>query len=66
MTPLTPEELELSQTMHTLHVLTARYGPRLTGSANFEDAANWVVKQMTEWGFKNAHLEPWDFGIRGG
>src|SRR5215472_4723538 len=59
------EELEHSQIMHTLHVLTDRYGPRLTGSPNFEDAANWVVKQMTEWGFKNAHLEPWDFGHPG-
>ena len=59
------EELEHSQAMHTLHVLTDRYGPRLTGSPNFEDAANWVVKQMTEWGFKNAHLEPWDFGHPG-
>ncbi|MGA7235022.1 MAG: M20/M25/M40 family metallo-hydrolase [Bryobacteraceae bacterium] len=59
------EELEHSQVMHTLHVLTDRYGPRLTGSPNFEDAANWVVKQMTEWGFKNAHLEPWDFGHPG-
>ena len=59
------EELEHSQTMHTLHMLTDRYGPRLTGSPNFEHAANWVVKQMTEWGFKNAHLEPWDFGHPG-
>jgi hypothetical protein len=59
------EEAEHSQVMHTLHVLTDRYGPRLTGSPNFEAAANWVVKQMTEWGFKNAHLEPWDFGHPG-
>jgi hypothetical protein len=59
------EEMEHSQIMHTLHVLTDRYGPRLTGSPNFEAAANWVVKQLTEWGFKNAHLEPWDFGHPG-
>ena len=59
------EEAEHSQVMHTLHVLTDRYGPRLTGSPNFENAANWVVKQMTEWGFRNAHLEPWDFGHPG-
>ena len=59
------EELEHSQAMHTLHMLTDRYGPRLTGSPNFEKAANWVVQQMTEWGFKNAHLEPWDFGHPG-
>jgi carboxypeptidase Q len=59
------EELEHSQAMHTLHMLTDRYGPRLTGSPNFEQAANWVVKQMSEWGFKNSHLEPWDFGHPG-
>ncbi len=59
------EELEHSQTMHTLHMLTDRYGPRLTGSPNFEKAASWVVQQMTEWGFKNAHPEPWDFGHPG-
>jgi carboxypeptidase Q len=59
------EEAEHSQAMHTLHMLTDRYGPRLTGSPNYEAAANWVVKQMTEWGFKNAHLEPWEFGHPG-
>ncbi|HLK66506.1 MAG TPA: M20/M25/M40 family metallo-hydrolase [Bryobacteraceae bacterium] len=59
------EEAQHSQAMHTLHMLTDRYGPRLTGSPNFENAANWVVKQMTEWGFQNAHLEPWDFGHPG-
>src|ERR1700733_11636586 len=59
------EEMEHSQIMHTLPMLTDRYGPRLTGSPNFENAANWVVKQMTEWGFKNAHLESWDFGHPG-
>jgi hypothetical protein len=59
------EAAEHSQVMHTLHMLTDRYGPRLTGSPNHEAAANWAVKQMTEWGFKNAHLEPWDFGHAG-
>src|SRR5665811_542838 len=59
------EEAEHSQLMHTLHMLTDRYGPRLTGSPNYEAAANWAVKQLTEWGFQNAHLEPWDFGHPG-
>ncbi len=59
------EEAEHSQAMHTLHMLTDRYGPRLTGSPNFENAAHWVVKQMTEWGFQNAHLESWEFGHPG-
>jgi carboxypeptidase Q len=59
------EEAEHSQIMHTLHMFTDRYGPRLTGSPNHEAAAKWAVQQLTEWGFKNAHLEPWNFGHPG-
>jgi carboxypeptidase Q len=59
------EELEHSQIMHTLHMLTDRYGPRVTGTPNHEMAAKWAVSQMTEWGLKNAHLEPWEFGHSG-
>src|SRR5436305_9851347 len=59
------EEAEHSQIMHTLHMLTDRYGPRLTGSPNHEAAAKWAAKQLTDWGFKNAKLEPWDFGHPG-
>jgi hypothetical protein len=59
------EELEHSQIMHTLHMLTDRYGPRVTGTPNHEQAAKWTIKQMTDWGMKNAHLEPWDFGHPG-
>jgi hypothetical protein len=59
------EEAEHSEIMHTLHVFTDRYGPRLTGSPNHEAAARWAVKQLTGWGFQNAHLEPWDFGHPG-
>jgi hypothetical protein len=54
-----------SQIMRTVHVLTDVYGPRLTGSPNHKAAAEWVIKQMTEWGFENGHLEPWDFGHPG-
>ena len=54
-----------SQLMRTMHYLTDVYGPRLTGSPNYKAAADWVVKQMTEWGFENVHLEPWDFGRPG-
>jgi hypothetical protein len=50
-----------SQIMRTMHYLTDVHGPRLTGSPNFKAAADWAVKQMTEWGFKNGHLEEWDF-----
>jgi carboxypeptidase Q len=59
------EEAEHSQLMHTLHMLTDRYGPRLTGTPNHEAAAKYLVEQFNKWGFKNAHLEPWDFGRPG-
>ena len=59
------EELEKSQIMQTLHMLTDRYGPRVTGSPNHEAAAKWVVRQLTAWGLKNVRLEPWDFGHPG-
>lgn len=59
------EALNNSQIMRTLHYFTDVYGPRLTGSPNHKAAAEWAVKQMTTWGFDNAHLEPWDFGHPG-
>ena len=59
------EAKENSQILSTLHMLADRYGPRLTGSPNLEAAGQWAVEQMTEWGFENAHLEPWDFGHPG-
>ena len=55
------EAAERSQIMKTMHMFTDVYGPRLTGSPNHKAAAEWAVKQMTAWGFENAHLEPWDF-----
>src|SRR5689334_6722616 len=59
------EEMEHSQLMHTLHMLTDRYGPRVTGTPNHEAAARYLVDQFTRWGLKNAHKEAWDFGHPG-
>jgi carboxypeptidase Q len=59
------EEMEHTEILHTLHMLTDRYGPRVTGTPNHEAAAKWVVAEMTKWGLKNAHLEPWEFGHPG-
>jgi carboxypeptidase Q len=59
------EEMEHSEILHTLHMLTDRYGPRVTGTPNHEAAAKWAVAEMTKWGLKNAHLEPWEFGHPG-
>jgi len=50
-----------SQIMHTMHYLTDVYGPRLTGSPNYENAAKWAVKQMESWGLTNGRLEPFEF-----
>ncbi|MGB9610774.1 MAG: peptidase M28, partial [Bryobacteraceae bacterium] len=54
-----------SEVMKHLQVLTDRYGPRLTGSPNYEAAARWAMKRLAEWGLQNARLEPWDFGHEG-
>jgi carboxypeptidase Q len=59
------EESAHSQIMRTMHYLADVYGPRLTGSPNHVAAAKWAAKQMTEWGFSNGHLEPWEFGHPG-
>ena len=62
---LRQEELARSEIMRTMHYLADVYGPRLTGSPRAKAAAEWAVKTMTEWGFANGHLEPWEFGHPG-
>lgn len=59
------EATDNSHIVRTLQVLTDVYGPRLTGSPNLKGASEWVVKETTAWGLKNAHLEPWNFGHPG-
>ena len=41
--------------------LTDVNGPRVTNSPGFFGAADWVVKQMNDWGIP-AHQEKWPFG----
>jgi hypothetical protein len=62
---LRAEGLERSQIMPTLQMLTDRFGPRLTGSPNHEQAARWAADQLTRWGLANARLEPWNFNRDG-
>jgi len=59
------EEMEHSQVMRIEHMLTDRYGPRVTGSPNHEAAVKWAIAEMTRWGMKNAHSETWDFSRAG-
>ncbi|HEY3440058.1 MAG TPA: M20/M25/M40 family metallo-hydrolase [Paludibaculum sp.] len=59
------EAKEHSQVMQTAHVITDRFGARLTGSPAHEAAAKWAAARLTEWGLQNAKMEPWDFGHPG-
>ncbi len=64
-TKILREGMSNSQIMRTLYFFSDVYGPRLTGSPNLKKAGEWAVKRMREWGFENAHLEPWKFGHPG-
>ena len=59
------EGFQRSQVMETASWLTDVHGPRLTGSPSFRAAADWAVKQLTEWGASNARVESWGTFGRG-
>ena len=59
------EGTENSKVMNTIHYFTDLYGPRLTGSPNYNNAAKWGTEEMKRWGFDNTFLEPWEFGHPG-
>jgi carboxypeptidase Q len=52
------EAFENSKVMDHLFYLTDVHGPRLTGSPNFQAAADWAVKRLTEYGL-TAKEEKW-------
>jgi carboxypeptidase Q len=57
------EGLQNSQVMNIAFNLTDGSGPRLTNSPGFDRAANWAMKQLSQWGLTNARLDPWgEFG----
>jgi hypothetical protein len=56
------EGLNRSQALDTVFWLTDRYGPRLTGSPDFEEAGDWAVKRLTAWGVANVRKERFAFG----
>ncbi len=53
------EAFDNSQVMDTLGYLTDVYGPRLTASPEFRQAADWVVQRLQGYGLENVHLEKW-------
>ena len=56
------EGLQRSKIMETASYLTDVYGPRLTGSPNIREAADWAQQTMRDWGLSNVHLETFPFG----
>jgi hypothetical protein len=56
------EALNRSHVEDTLFWLTDRYGPRLHGSPEFEEAGEWAVKQLRAWGLSNVRKERFTSG----
>ena len=56
------EGLQRSKVMELESYLTDVYGPRLTGSPNIKEAADWAQKTMKDWGLANVALESFPFG----
>src|SRR5260370_38298927 len=56
------EGLQRSKVMEIASYLTDVYGPRLTGSPEIKEAADWAQKTMTSWGLTNVRTEKWPFG----
>ena len=52
------EALQNSKVMDHVFQLTDVYGPRLTNSPGFFAAADWIVKQLKDWGIEG-HQEKW-------
>jgi carboxypeptidase Q len=53
------EAFDRSKVMDTLFYLSDVYGPRLTGSPEFEQAARWAQEELKRYGVQNVHTEKW-------
>jgi hypothetical protein len=53
------EAFEHSKVMEHLEYLSDAYGPRLTASPEFKEAADWALKRLQDYGLENGHLEKW-------
>ncbi len=56
------EGFRRSQVMETAAQLTDVHGPRLSGSPQYKEAAEWARKQLETWGLTDSHLEAFPFG----
>ena len=53
------EAFDHSQVMDTLSYLSDVYGPRLTASPEFNEAASWTMERLKGYGVGNVHEEAW-------
>ncbi len=53
------EAFDNSKVMDTLWRLSDEYGPRLTGSPELREAADWAAKTLEGYGLSNVHQEKW-------
>ncbi len=56
------EALTRSQVMDHIEWMSDVYGPRVTGTPNFQRASEWAMKRFNEWGLANVHQERFAFG----
>lgn len=59
MAKIRDEGWNRSQAKEILSWIADVYGPRLTGSQEYNNAANWAKNKFSEMGMVNAHLESW-------
>lgn len=56
------DALTRSQVMELVGWMSDVYGPRVTGTPNFQRASEWAMKRFNEWGLTNVHQERFAFG----
>lgn len=59
------EAYQYSQVMETLSFLADVYGPRLSGSPAYYEAALWAKRRLENWGLENVHFESYRDDLRG-
>lgn len=59
------EGFQKSRVMETLVYMSDIYGPRLSGSPDFREAADWAKKRFEEFGLQNVHFDSYADDLRG-
>ena len=59
------EAYQHSQVMETLSYLADVFGPRLSGSPAYYEAAKWAKQRLESWGIENVHFDSYRDDLRG-